>query len=240
MIVIVFIIVIVLIFVRTAYTQSVEEIINKYIAARGGLDQLNSIQSISFTGTREIYGHEIPIKITKVQGKLFRTDFEFEGSAGYTIITPSRGWEYSSGHYVPQPIPAATIRLMQNELDIGGALVNYYQKGYKATFLGKEMIDDKPCYKIRLTSMEGKDSFYFIETKNFLLLQTIEKVEPTGKTYRNITEKITSFSDYRNCNGVLFPHTIQTEGIGINTELVIFDKIEVNLPVDEKMYQPGI
>ncbi|MEO6220080.1 MAG: hypothetical protein ABIO81_06610, partial [Ginsengibacter sp.] len=83
-----------LVFVQFASAQSVEDIISQYVAARGGIDKINLIQSIYLEGTREMMGSEVQVKVTKVEGKLFRTDFEFGGNSGYTIVTPEKGWSY--------------------------------------------------------------------------------------------------------------------------------------------------
>ncbi len=39
-------------------------------------------------------------------------------------------------------------------------------------------------------------------------------------------------------NGILFPQTIVTEG-GMGGGAMTFDKIEINPPVDEKLYKPS-
>jgi outer membrane lipoprotein-sorting protein len=236
-----FIIAFVLVFVQTSSAQSVDDIINNYITARGGIDKLHAITSISLEGTREMMGNEVQVKVTKVQGKLFRTDFEFGGNTGYTIITPDKGWSY-----IPMrsdkadPIPADRLKLMQSEMDIAGPLVDYKSKGYQAALLGKETINGKECYKIQLTAADGNTSLYYIDTKTNLLLQTRHKAEAAGRNGgKEPQEVITNFSDYKDFGGVLFPQTLGNEGAGMNAGSMTFDKIEVNMPVDEKLYKPG-
>ena len=52
-------------------------------------------------------------------------------------------------------------------------------------------------------------------------------------------EVITDFSDYKEVGGVMFPQTVVTEGTGMGAGSMTFDKIEVNIPVDEKLYKPS-
>lgn len=236
-----FILAFVFVFVQTASAQSVDDIINNYITARGGIDKLHSITSISLEGTRQMMGNEVQVKVTKVQNKLFRTDFEFGGNMGYTIITPDKGWSYIPMRSdKPDPIPADRLKSMQSELDISGPLVDYKSKGYQAALLGKETVNGKECYKIQLTSSDGKESTYFIDTKTNLLIQTRHKAESNGKaTGKDAPEIITNLSDYKDFGGVLFPQTMGNEGTGMNAGSMTFDKIEVNIPVDEKLYKPG-
>ncbi|MEO6328552.1 MAG: hypothetical protein ABIO55_06460, partial [Ginsengibacter sp.] len=63
-----------LVYMQFIQAQSVGEIINKHAEARGGKDKLNAIKSVYMEGIRQMMGNEITIKVTRVQGKLFRND----------------------------------------------------------------------------------------------------------------------------------------------------------------------
>jgi hypothetical protein len=228
-----------LVFVQFANAQSVDEVINQYIIARGGKEKLSSIKSIYFEGTRQMMGNEVQVKVTKVDGKLNRVDFEFGGNAGYTIITPDKGWSYIPMRSdKPEEMPEARLKAAQDQLDIAGPLVNYEAKGFHAELKGKDTISGKEAYKIQLTNAAGKVSTYYLDTKTHLLLQTRQMVE-TGRDGGGATEVITDFSDYKEVGGVMFPQTVVTEGSGMGAGSMTFDKIEVNMPVDEKLYKPS-
>lgn len=226
-----------LVLVQFASAQSVDDIINQYITARGGKEKLASINSIYFEGTRQMMGNEVGVKVTKVQGKLNRIDFEMGGNTGYTIVTPDKGWSY-----IPMmsdkvnEMPEARVKAMQDQLDIPGALVNYADKGYKAALQGKETINGKEAWKIQLTNAAGKSTTYYIDTKTNLLIQTRQIVEGRNNSQNEV---ITDFSDYKDVDGVMFPQTMTTEGSGQGAGSMTFDKIEVNQPVDEKLYKPS-
>jgi len=226
-----------LVLVQFVNGQSVNDIIDQYVTARGGKDKLASIKSIYFEGTRQMMGNEVQVKVTKVQGKLNRVDFEMGGNNGYTIVTPEKGWTY-----IPMmadkvnEIPEARLKTMQDQLDISGALVNYSDKGYKAALQGKETVNGKEAWKIQLTDAAGKNTTYYIDTKTNLLIQTRQTVEGRNNSQNEV---ITDFSDYKDVDGVMFPQTMTTEGNGPGSGSMTFDKIEVNQPVDEKLYKPS-
>src|SRR5450432_371277 len=163
-----------LVFAQFANAQSLDEVINQYIIARGGKEKLNSIQSVYFEGTRQMMGTEVQVKVTKVDGKLNRVDFEIGGNSGYTIVTPDKGWTYIPMRSdKPDEIPAARLKTMQDQLDIAGPLVNYAAKGYEATLKGKYTVSGKEAYKIELTNAAtGKNITFYIDIKTNLLLQT--------------------------------------------------------------------
>ena len=229
-----------LVFFQFATAQSVDEIINQYVNARGGIDKLNSVQSVSMEGTRQMMGSEVQVKVTKVEGKLFRTDFEFGGNAGYTIVTPEEGWSFIPMRSdKPSEIPAPVLKSMQSQLDISGPLVNYKAKGYQAILKGKENINGAEAYNIQLTSADGKNVTYYIDTSTSLLTQLRQMSEGGRNGGGQPKEMITDFKDYIDVDGIKFPQTITTEGEGMGAGTMTFDKIEINVPVDEKMYKPS-
>lgn len=229
-----------LVFAQFANAQSVDEVINQYIIARGGKEKLSSIQSVYFEGTRQMMGNEVQVKVTKVDGKLNRVDFDFGGNSGYTIITPSKGWTYIPMRSdKPQEIPEARLKTMQDQLDIAGPLVNYAAKGYQAVLKGKDTVNGKEAYKIQLTDAAGKEITYYIDAKTNLLIQTRKMGEIDRNTGGEAKEIITNFSDYKEVSGVMFPQTIVTEGAGMGAGSMSFDKIEVNIPVDQSLYKPS-
>ncbi len=229
-----------LVFFQFTTAQSVDDIISQYISACGGIDKLNSVQSIYLEGTRQMMGSEVEVKVTKVEGKLFRTDFEFGGNNGYTIITPEKGWSYIPMHSdKPNEIPAPVLKSMQSQLDIVGPLVNYKSKGYQAALKGKENINGNEAYNIQLTSADGKDVNYFIDSKTNLLVQIRQMNEDGRNSGGQPKEIITNLRDYTDVDGIKFPQTIATEGEGMGAGAMTFDKIEINIPVDEKLYQPS-
>ncbi|MEJ7671955.1 MAG: hypothetical protein WKF59_04440 [Chitinophagaceae bacterium] len=149
-----------LVILQYAQGQSVDDIINKYIDGRGGKDKLSAIKSVYMEGSREMMGSEVAVKVTIVQGKLFRNDFEFGGNKGYMIVTPTEGWSL-----IPmrsqnvEIISADRLKNMQGQLDIAGPLVDYIAKGNKAELQEKEIIDGKEAYKIKITLSTGKEIF---------------------------------------------------------------------------------
>lgn len=233
-----------IVFMQFAQGQSVDEIINKYIDARGGKDKLDAIQSLYMEGARQMMGNEVAVKVTIVQGKLYRNDFEFGGTSGYTIVTPKEGWSLIPMRSpTPETIKEDRLKEMQGQLDIAGPLVDYASKGNKAELQGKETVDGKEAYKIRLTLNTGKEITYFIDTKTNLLIQTKQMAPAMGGrgtgNESQEREVVTNFSDYQPVDGILFPHTISNPGSGPMGGSTTFDKIELNKTIEENQYKPA-
>ncbi|HTB31375.1 MAG TPA: hypothetical protein VK808_05070, partial [Bacteroidia bacterium] len=68
------------------HAQTADDIINKNIAAMGGLDKLNSIKSIYMEDSNNVQGMKIPVKIWQVNQKSQRVEFSFSGMTGFEIL----------------------------------------------------------------------------------------------------------------------------------------------------------
>ena len=237
-----------LVSVQFASGQTVDEVIDKYVAARGGKEKLNSIKSIYMEGSREMMGAEVTVKITKEQDKLSRTEFEMAGSTGYFLVTEKEGWTLIPMRSpTPTKMPEEALPAMQTETDITGPLVDYVAKGHKAELIGKDTSNGNLAYKIKLTTKAGKEINYWIDATTYLLVQSSAKGgamfggggRRAGAGAGEPAEVITLYKDYKDVGGVQFPHTIEMKtngGEGRGGGGTTFDLIEVNKPVDAKLY----
>lgn len=226
-----------IVFMQFVQAQTVDDVINKYVEARGGKDKLKSITSVYMEGSRQMMGTEVLVKVVTVQNKLFRTDFEMGNTTGYTIVTPTEGWSFiPMRSQKVESIPAERLKGMQGQLDIAGPLVDYAAKGNKAELQGKENINGSDAYKIKMTLSSGKELTYFIDTKTNLLVQSKQMSPAMGNNPPQ--EIITNYSDYKLFDGILFPQTIANPGTGMMGGSTTFDTIITNKPVDEKLFSP--
>jgi hypothetical protein len=207
------------------------------VEARGGKDKLTALKSIYMEGAGQMMGNEIAVKVIKEQGKLVRNEFETGAGNGFRIVTEKEGWSmFSMRSTTPSAMTPEAVAAQQTELDIAGPLVNFATKGHKAVLAGKENTEaGTECFKIKLTTNTGKEINYWIDTKTYLLIQSSQKM--TGRNGTE-TESVTLYSDYKAVDGILFPHTIESKGQGPGGGSTTFDKVELNKPVDPKMYKP--
>jgi outer membrane lipoprotein-sorting protein len=226
-----------MVLVQFAQAQTVEEIADKYAEARGGKDKLLAIKTIYMEGAGQMMGNEIAVKVIKEQGKLSRSEFETGAGNGFRIVTEKEGWTmFSMRSTTPSAMPAEAVAAQQTELDIAGPLVDFNAKGHKAVLSGKENSGSgTECFKIKLTTSAGRETNYWIDAKTYLLVQSSQKMTGRGGAE---TEAITLYSDYKAVDGVLFPHTVESKGQGPGGGSTTFDKVELNKPVDAKMYKP--
>jgi len=224
-----------------ANAQTADEVITKYINAMGGKDKLNSIQSLHFTGiSTGQNGNEITTDIWKVNNKLFRRTINFGMGSQTTLITEKGGWQtnFRNGG----AFEAMTDQQRNNqlyEIDCAGPLVDYAVKGHKVELAGKETIDGKECYKIKLTTKEGRElNYYFDATTGYInRLSYKGRGRPgAGGAPGEEIEIAVNYTNYdKTPDGYIFPFSQTITGGFANT--MTFEKIEINPKIDDKLYK---
>ena len=229
--------VVALVFAQFAQAQTVDEVLDKYMAAMGGKDKLLAMTSLFTQGVSVMSnGTEITNTTRRVQDKLFRNDIDFGMGTSVTIVTAEKGWRSNprnGGAF--EPMSAEALQASLYQMDCAGPLVNYAAKGHKAELMGKETIDGAECYKIKLTTKAGKEIMYWIDCKTYLLGQSSQKGGMGGGRGGDI-ELVFMYKDYKAVDGIQFAYSVSTTGGFSGT--MTYEKIELNKPVDEKLYKP--
>lgn len=252
--------------VHAGFSQTADDVINKYVEAMGGMEKLQSIKSFYSEEVAVMpNGMEITTRTYKVQGQLYRVEREFGMGTMTTVVTDKEAWmasPRSGGSFEPmQDEMAKSLRL---ELDCLLPLVNYASKGHTVELTGSEEVGGVNCYVLKLTTSAGRAITYYIDSKNWLVVRSSTKGgrmmfgggggrgggggdrgagggggERGGDRNREDFELITDYSDYKKTgDGYLFPMTTSRPGMGGGTMSSTIEKIEVNKPVDPKLYKP--
>ena len=215
--------------------QTVDEIIGKHIEALGGKEKLQSLKSVKMEGNLSVQGMDIPVVMTTVHNTGQRVDISAMGMNGYVITTPTAGWQYMPfmGQTAAEALPEEAVKESADQLDLGGSLLNYKEKGSTVELVGKEDVDGTECYKIKVTTKAGKSRTLFIDPKNYYLIRMIQKANVMGQEQ----EVTVNYGDYKKIeDGYVFAHAIH--GAFGQGDLTV-TKIEVNKPVDEKLFKPS-
>ncbi len=216
--------------------KTVDDVIEKYIRARGGRNKLDAVKSIYMEGMKETISGNVQVKITKEQEKLSRTEIDHN----VVVITAEAAWTYFPQiSPIPNRVPAENLQDIQTEMDIAGPLVDYAAKGHRAELLGKEQVEGNTCYKIKLTTQAGNVIFFWIDLSSYLLVQS-----SAISIDQEYAKSLISYSNYKEVEGIQFPHTFETNSNGkwINEygREIVFHTIQINPVIGHTMYQPNI
>ena len=122
------------------YAQTVDEVISKHVDAIGGKEKLSQVKSLYSESTVDVMGNSAPQKEYLIEGKGFKSELDFSGTSIIQCVTDKGGWMVNpmAGGSDAQAIPDAAYKAGKPQIYLGGALVGYAAKGYKAELMGKD------------------------------------------------------------------------------------------------------
>jgi hypothetical protein len=220
-------------FAQFVYGQTLNEIINKHIAAMGGREKIMTLSSALMGGTFQATGDTVLIPITTIKKHMIgsRIDIQANQTNNYQIITPEYGWIYTpvQGDKNPRPLMEGQLKSGQVQLDLHGPLINAEQKGYKIEMDGKDTVDRSVCNKLKVSAPNTNVTVYYIDSKSNFIVKASTKMFQFG----GLEDVITTFSDYKqNEDGFWFAYTNITPRGKTH-----YDKIITNVPVDVNIFK---
>jgi len=232
-----FLLALVLVAPSVAGAETVDEIVARHVAARGGRDALAAVRTLRMTGKATARpGQEAIVRREMARPGRIRTEFEFQGTTGVYAWDGSSGWRVSplDGGFDPEPLPAEEAALAAEQADIEGPLVDWKEKGNAVELVGKAALPGGPAEEARVTLKSGAVRRLWVDAATGLVV----RMETTRRMRgRELTVEAT-FGDYRKTDGVAFARVIEVGLRGRPARLrIVVESVEVNPPLDDLRFQ---
>src|SRR5262249_33969964 len=134
---------------------TVDELIQKNIAARGGLEKLRALKSLKMTGKLRTDGVELPLVVYIKRPGMARGEATLQGMRFVLAYDGEAVWEINAfdGKTAPERLPPDNedARGIIETADLDGPLIDYKAKGSTVEFAGKEEVESTPVYKLKVT-----------------------------------------------------------------------------------------
>jgi hypothetical protein len=222
---------ILLVSITSAFSQTADEVIAKYIDAIGGKAKWTSLTSLRVEGQIEVQGVSIPFTMNAIHNKGNRTDAEFQGMKIIEIVTPTAGWSMNGlqGQSALQPMAEEDLKSKVDVLEIQDQLIDYKEKGHSVELLGKDEADGNEYFKLKLTTKQGNEKVHFIDTKTYLIYKTENTIKVNGQEVKQEVK----FLDYQTLeNGIKMAFKQETGFM-----MMVSKKISVNPVIDESLFK---
>ncbi len=214
----------------------VADLIAKHLEARGGKDNIKAVQSIKMSGTVNAMGMDIDItnyikRPNKLRSIILVKSMNMEMNQGFD---GEMGWMQQPGQD-PQPMPKSMTRSIKDQANIDGSFMDYEERGYTVEYLGEDLVNDKPAYKVKLIRPDHPESVVYLDKDSYLEVKIdAEGVNPqSGQPVQ--TESF--ISDYRTIDGIQMAHSIEVKMGGNTAQTIKFETIEVNPEVDDELFR---
>jgi hypothetical protein len=219
--------------------MSAAQIVEKNVAARGGLAAWTAVTSMTMTGEMEAGGEQntpLPFVMTMKRPHKSRLEIRFQDQAAVQVYDGTKGWKvrpYLNRNEVESYTPAeAKSAASASELD--GPLIDYAKKGTKVDLVGAQAVEGKNAYKLKLTFKDGTQRHLWIDATSFLEAKMEGEPRKMDGKLRNVA---VYYRDYKTEKGLTAPRVFETAVEGFKqTHKIIIKSVAVNQPVDDALF----
>ena len=220
-----------------AAAQSLDELVAKHIAARGGMAAIKAIDTLKMTGTMRPGGFDVQLTYNETIARpgTVRIDATLQNLTVVQAYDGKDGWQIQpfQGRKDPEALSSDDTKTLQEEADFEGPLIDARAKGATLENLGSVDIAGAPTYAIRATLRNGDQMTYYLDPTAMLTVRVETRQLVRGA--ETLTD--TDYGDYETVNGVYFPFEIATGPKGAtDLQRITYDKIVANTPVDPTIY----
>lgn len=218
---------------------SASQIVEKNVAARGGLQAWRGLDSISMSGEMDAGGQQdtlLPFVLSLKRGHKSRLEIRFQGQSAVQAYDGSQGWKYRP--YLNrddiEPYTAAEAKLAADAAELDGPLVDYAKKGTQVELQGTEKVEGKNTYKLKLTLKDGKQFHLWVDAASFLEL----KIDGEPRKLDNKLHQVAVFyRDYKTVGSLKLPYSMETVVSGVKqTHKMSIHTVTLNPPLADALF----
>ena len=217
--------------------ETVDEIVARHVAARGGREALAAVQAVRMTGRATAGpGRQAIVRREIARPGRIRTELEFQGTTGVWAWDGSAGWRVSplDGSLEPEAVPADEAASLAEQADLEGPLVDWKAKGHAVEVVGPETLPGGLAHRLKVTPKSGAPHSVWVDAATGLVVRTAS----TRKVREREVVLETVFGDYQKTAGVAFARFIETGVAGRPRRLrVVVETVEVNPALDDTRFQ---
>lgn len=218
---------------------SAAQIVDRNVAARGGLDAWRAVNTLTLSGQMEAGGKtnaELPFVMKMKRPRMSRLEIRFQGQSAEQVYNGSQGWKLRPflGRDEIEPFAPEEAKAAEDWQELDGPLVDYASKGTKVELQGMEKVEGHDSYKLLLTLKDGTQQHVWIDASTFLERKIDGEPRKLDGRMRNVA---IYYRDYKTDNGLTMPHTFETivEGGKQNHQMHI-DHVSINQPMEDTLF----
>jgi hypothetical protein len=221
---------------------SAADIVDKNVAARGGLQAWRAVQTLSLEGklgaggnqraalavpapggragaqlaapTRPAEEVQLPFVMELKRPRKMRFELQFNGQTAVQVFDGSNGWKLRPflNRRVVEPFTPDEMKIASMQADLDGPLVDYAAKGTRVELAGTEKVEDRDTYKLKMTMKSGQVLHVWIDAQTFLEA----KIEGQPRQLDGVDHPVeVYYREYRLVSGLQIPFVMETKVLSV-------------------------
>ena len=224
-------------------TLTAAQIVDKNVAARGGLQAWRAVHTLSLQGkigaggnrraalpvptaphqteiantlpNRPIEETQLPFLMELKRSRKMRLEVQFKGQTAVQVFDGTNGWKLRPylNRNEVEPFSAEELKIASSQEDLDGPLVDYVAKGSHVELDGSEKVEGSDTYKIKVTEKNGHTFHLWIDAETFLEA----KIEGQPRRLDGTDHPVELYyRDYRTVDGLQIPFVSETKVLPVS------------------------
>jgi len=222
-------------------TLTIDELMMEHVGAMGRIGYWERVESVKMDGTVERGGQKAELCVIKKRpGKIRATititnpqdssqSIQFvrayDGEEAWTVTR--RNMTTLSEKRMLTEIEAKSLL---NDAHIEPRLLELYKNGARLTVLAPSSLAGEPMYTIQAVPLKSDETSIFYIDPNTFLPRRFSHLSGDSKT-------ITDFSDFKEKNGLQFPHTVEITTSDSVKSTIRLHSIEIGVGIYDEYFQ---
>ena len=204
-----------------------------YIEAMGGAEKLATVNDVISNYDAEITGAPMTIKATIARKRpdMYLMEMNAEGMGTVMKQVYDGSSAKMSGMQGERSLEGEELEEMKNSAKFNPEL-EYLNGDYELELAGMAKVEDQPAYVLKVTNADGDVVTEYYAVESGLKV----KEETTQDTPQGPMTSSSTFSDYREVNGVMYPYVIKAQ-TGPQSIKMTASEIKVNTGLEKSMFQ---
>jgi len=237
------------------------QIVDKNVAARGGLAAWRSVKTLEMKGKMDAGGNgrtvvaapgtkqgykivdsartepvQLPFVMDLERGRKVRLEIEFEGKIAIQVYDGTEGWKlrpFLNRHQV-ENFTEEELKTASAQSDLDGLLIDYAAKGSQVALEGVEQVEGRDAYKLKVTDKSGHERRVWVDAGSFLEV----KIEGTPRRLDGKNHAVATYlRNYKSVNGLVMPYLLETAVDGVTSkERIQIESIVSNPKLDDSQF----
>ena len=214
---------------------SAAEIVEKNVAARGGLQAWRAVQTLSLQGKMGAGGNQratlalplpphpkeltlprrpaeeaqLPFLMELKRSRKMRLELQMNGQTAVQVYDGANGWKLRPflNRREVEPYSAEELKIASDREELDGPLVDYAAKGSRVELDGAEKVEGRDTYKLKVVEKTGHTFHVWVDAATFLEA----KIEGQPRRLDGTEHPVeVYYRDYRDVDGLQIPFLLET------------------------------
>jgi hypothetical protein len=221
------------------------QIVEKNIAARGGLEAWRKVQSMTWVGHIESANApapNLPFVLEMKRPNKTRFEIKVPGQTSVRVYDGTHGWKlHQASHGKPevQPYTQDELSFARDGEGVDGPLMDYQAKGISISLDGVEEVEGRRAYRLSIKLPSGNSHHVWIDAQTFLEIKYDRLAR--GKFGQSGMVSV-YYRNYRTIEGLQMPLMIESRADRTKaTDKMVIDRIILNPSLADKVFAyPGV